>query len=68
MKMAIPLYIRPGITLKKAGVLPIHHGGACTQRMHCKASAPVDPDFGGELSNLYFQNFGGAYLAGTEQA
>jgi hypothetical protein len=61
MKMAIPFCIRPGITLKKACALPIHHGGACTQRMHCKASAPVDSDFGGELSNLYFQHFGGAY-------
>ncbi len=61
MKMAIPLCIRPGITLKKACALPILQGDALTQRVYCKASAPVDSDFGGELSNLYFQHFGGAY-------
>ena len=61
MSMAIPFCICPGRTLKKAGVLPILHGGALTQMVYCEASAPVDSDFGGELSNLYFQNFGGAY-------
>ena len=68
MNMAIPLCIRPGRMLKKAGVLPILHGGARTQRVHCKATAPLNSGLYDELSHLYIQNFGGTYLAGTEQA
>jgi len=68
MIMAIPFCICPGRTLKKAGALPILHGSACTQQVHCKASAPLGSGLYDELSNLYIHNFGGTYLAGTEQA
>ena len=68
MNMAIPLCIRPGRTLKKTGVLPIPHGDSCTHKVHCKASAPLGSGLYDELSNLYIHNFGGTYLAGTEQA